>query len=216
MGGGLEKAMVKKVRGGCWPKWKEVASLWQEQAVPEIEIVDWDAALYATSARWVFMDGGVLLSSNPEDDTGRHLACWLPQETSDVRVAFKLYAFCVAANADHFARSVLDPVLEGVERRPAGWWGKNAKHVLPNVKGSRACDVWRQRERYQIDDWRRFVTDATQHWRAIASAYRVLRHPVDFGVDSPEYGAFLAERQRWHELSERAQYERLRRKFEGV
>jgi hypothetical protein len=168
-------------------------------------------------ARWDKKDtygqrGHSWSTTSPEDQTAYHLVKELPAQADDVRVAYKLEAYCRAHELNSFLHNVVHPVYVKHDLQHPYWWHSNAKHVIPSDPGT----YWPlgKLEAEQAKQWTTIVIRAAEAWRKLASEWIVIRVPDLMDNDTDEYQAFLVRARTEHEARERREYERLRAHFE--
>lgn len=116
----------------AWPSWKAVYERWATAQVPDVDIISFRPGKDYVDLPWFNRkDSHHLLSTNPERDTAFHLCQVLPSYPTDMRAAYKLYAFCRDQQLHDFPSNVLASIFETHTCAFYEWWHANAKHVLP-------------------------------------------------------------------------------------
>jgi hypothetical protein len=98
------------------------------------------------------------------------------------------------------------------------FWTGGAKHLLPPLSGDFIFigSSLRYDEAAQLAGWRALVTEAAECWTALANEWALVRIPRFLHPSSAEYREWARFASAQSELYERAEYERLKRKFEGT
>jgi hypothetical protein len=95
------------------------------------------------------------------------------------------------------------------------WWTGGAQHLLPALPKLMHLDHPRLGdEAAQIARWPALVTEAAEHWTAIANEWALIMIPEFMDPTSAEYLEWLRFASAQETLRERAEYERLKIKFE--
>ncbi len=189
-------------------RWAKCIELWNAECVPEIDIVPYDFKRPA-GAPWRNRDNVHGCGSNPLRSTAYHISVFLLDKPPELIVAYKLHAFCVQYR--QHPDSLLQYAFSRNGSEIGGWWGQNSRNVLPPVTPFNMQEYEFRRSR----DWKSLIAVAAREWRLISEQWYIIRIP-DLMIDSSD------EKVRWkkhcEELSEkheRAEYERLKKRFEN-
>lgn len=198
-----------------WPKWSAVYDLWEKAEVPEVTEVPFQIGEHYPSLRWMSLSSGkqVDLGNNPTESTAYHLIEYLKGKPSELRAAYKLYAFCRSEDLSMFPTFVLAPAMEQHGDVLHGWWNANAKHVLPWIENDRSRLAFDMRGKDQKKRWQEIVQEAARVWSLIAKHWGVVRTPDLMDRNSQEYKTYQAYLHDAHEKRERMEYERLKEKY---
>lgn len=189
--------------------WSECIELWNAESVPEVDVVPYDYKR-PTSSPWRNRDNVHACSSNPLKSTAYHLSVYLLDKPAELAIAYKLHAFCVQyeQHPDSLLRYAFS--INGSELW--GWWGQNSRNVLPPVKGS----TIRELQSRELQDWKELIPVAANEWRMINEQWLIVRVPdlmLDGSDEQASWGKYCEET---IERRERAEYERLKRRFEST
>jgi hypothetical protein len=182
--------------------------------VPALEFRTFVPGTHLPGSAWIRKSNGhqMLYVTNPLADTAWHLAKTLRTLSPELVAAYKLHASCVSHQIGQFHYEVVAQWFKAIGEEMYGWWGPNARHVLPHVE----APYWPHEQRgNDPSHWRKVVELSADEWRAIAEQWAILLVPGLMEPGSPEdreAQAFFEARQ---DERDRAEYERLRTKFEG-
>jgi hypothetical protein len=204
------------LRDPKWPPWKDVIAFWNTLGVPDVEVWPWPPERPHV-APWDRRDNysrgnSWYPTSSPQDQTAYHIACTLPGLPPESRAAFKLEACCRELGLTDFMGNVVFRANRKAKVVEYGWWHPNAKNVLPNA----FYDGW-LRPRTPWDtarNWKGIIDQSAKIWTDLASDWVVVRVPEFMDPESEEYKAHRERMTIAHHARERAEYERLREKFE--
>lgn len=85
--------MIEKKR---WPKWESVLEVWNNQKVPNVDVISFDINHHYPTLPWLNKETGQQLigSTNPQNSTAYHLCSYLPSKAPELMVPYKVLAFC--------------------------------------------------------------------------------------------------------------------------
>src|SRR5262249_48825037 len=129
-------------------------------------------------------------------------------------IAYKIYASCRERQAHYFADNVIEPLFRAHGLSCNMFWTGGAKYLLPEVSQRPFVERIQNDEEAQLPGWPALVIDAAEHWTAIANEWSLVRIPRFLDPSSAEYREWERFVSAQTELGERAEYERLKRKFE--
>jgi hypothetical protein len=195
-----------------WPRWQSVNEAWRSASVPDVRILPFDLHKHNANLPWFDLkqNDQVGIGDNPLDATACHLSVHILKAPEDLRVAYKLYAFCRENAITEFPHCVLQPIFEKHDEKLYGWWHSNARRVLPWYDDINALH---NRERRDLS-WREILQAAAVAWTQIAERWAVIRIPRWMDRNSAEYQAYERHSHELSEQRERCEYERLKKKFE--
>jgi hypothetical protein len=152
--------------------WEAVLERWRRHAVPLVGVLDREGTPGYQPERWSNPDGSpcTYLYRNPVNDTGRVLALGLVTRTPEVFAAFAIHCF-VRSERDNRDSVELDWLAkEALGRADTGrdFWGRNAKHVLPEGHPPRFNTLTTR-------DWRDWLDAAARRWSKLAADFAVNR-----------------------------------------
>lgn len=194
--------------------WQKVYELWLSQNVPMLEVRKYDPNLSYFSV-WVDKvprPGSWFTSSNPQNDTARFLLKKEFISNPEVHAAFAILAYLKSQQEQQrcsweFAYNLKEATESAL--KSAGqlyyFWSGNAKHVLVGI-----ADFERQGK---FGSWQEFVLEAAEYWTIAAEQLALVRLPKYMERDSDEFQESIARSEIEFEQKERAEYERLKRKY---
>jgi len=202
-----------KTRDTGPPQWDEVLDAWKSARVPDVEVWNFKPLEHHPDLPWVQKQSGQQYAdiTSPERGTAYHICVVLPQQPSELKIAYYLYAFWRQYNLLSLCVDVLSPVFLRNNSSLYAWWNHNARYVLPPVD-SRGIS-------FDIDfelkeqDREHLVHRASLLWRQVAEETAVLKIPQWMDRSSEEYQLYQWHLAETREAKERAEYERLRKKF---
>ena len=190
--------------------WAKCIELWNAELVPEIEVVPYSLKR-PTGAPWRNRDNIHVCDSNPLRSTAYHLSLFLLDKPFELSIAYKLNAFRVHYQ-QHLEDSVLRYAFSSCGSEPWGWWGQNSRNVLPPVSQSDIREFEPLRFRYL----KSMIPVAAREWHMIAEQWVIVRTPDLMIEGSDEKKMWDKHCEEIAERLERAEYERLKKKFENT
>jgi hypothetical protein len=197
-----------------WPQWREAFDYWKSFDVPPMMFERFVPGKHVPNSPWISRSSGnqMINLTNPQVDTAWHLAKTLRHATPEFVALYKLHASCVFHDITGFEHEVVVPWFKAIGEEVYGWWGRNARNVLSYTDRS----DWPYDERgNDPSHWRRIVDYSANEWRSLAEHWAILLVPglmEEGSIEDLEAEAFFRARQ---EERDRAEYERLRTRFEG-
>lgn len=196
-----------------WPSWKKVKDRWSDHRVRDVGIRRFQVGTDHGDYPWFDLTTGrqYFGNSNPQVGTAYHLCCSLARFSNDLHIAYKLYAF-LRAEEMSIPYGTLGPIFQNEQSHLSHWWNGNAVHVLPPLEYD-----WAERDKYVVErdaKWTEVVDKAAAVWGLIAEQWAVIRIPDWMDRDDPDLTKYWELVRANSEARERAEYERLKKKYE--
>tara|TARA_R110002050_G_scaffold57423_2_gene128845 strand:+ start:6909 stop:7529 length:621 start_codon:yes stop_codon:yes gene_type:complete len=199
------------------PTWGNVYQLWNQQDVPEVQIIDFELDNHFTRLPWFnLIDDKQIITSNPQNITAMHLANRLIVESEEFRAAYMITAFLIQVGSLDFQNAILDPVWLRYGHHRFRWWHPNAMSILPSVETSRFSRTLNDaKRRYYNPAWEEFIEAAAKIWKDIAIGLAIVRVPELMCRDTMEYQSYQQRLQLKFDEDDRKNYQRIRLKFDN-
>ena len=188
---------------------------WRTHNVPAVEIVEFAIGRHDPDSPWLNRARGPeqITPQPPQYLTARHLCVDLRNASAEAVAAYKVMAYCRTKGAPDFAQTVLRRVVTK-EAPDIELWHSIAREVLPDSRGDTVISVPTD-ARDQIAMWPQVVDAAAGVWTQIARRRGLIRIPAFMDKKSPQLRAWKAHLADEEERREWAEYQRLKKKFEG-
>lgn len=181
----------------------------------DVATLSFDLQRHFPGAPWVCLKDGhqLLYTTNPMRATAYHLAVHLSGRSPEFIAAYKLNAWCIMNSCDFLQREVLALYFKDQQDSAYDWWTSNAHHLLPFVEGMRSSHWYYTRDCDLSEEWKKVVDLAAEEWGGVATHLAILKIPDFMERDSTERKEADAFYHKQYEERERAEYERLSKKF---
>ncbi|QWV96096.1 hypothetical protein KP005_11965 [Geomonas nitrogeniifigens] len=194
------------------PTWSAILDLWNSFNVPLTEIRAFNVKVYYPSLPWLdkSSDQQLIGSSNPQNDTARHLCMSICKYGTEMTILFMMVAYCREVKS----RNPFEIVLHHEIKRlglSSDFWDGNAKYVLPPLSSFSIIDKIDRAE----GAWEETIKNAAIIWTEINSRWAVIRIPSFMDCKSHEYEEYRNYCDNQYELQERREFERLKKKYES-
>lgn len=179
-----------------------------------VEVVPFDLEHHSPNSPWLHVENPKERwgSSGPLRNTA-YQVCRFKDKTDEQRAAYMLLACAVENDLDDFRRAVLAPYYRSVGDSDRDWWHCATRRPLPDTRAG----GWIPSD--AKNNCRELVRLCAQQWRALVEEWKVVRIPDFMEPGSHEHTRVMKYyaklRKAETDVRERAEYERLRRKFEG-
>jgi hypothetical protein len=197
----------------------EVLRLWNSLDVPPVAIRRFNYEKDYPNDAWANKDGSRYRFeiSNPQRTTAWHLCKGIIATNQEAHSLFSIHAFLTEEASGYKGIGVNDldyqvrTVLLKIDPRPGSYWSRNSRTVLPPLPDSIALSERNEGE----GSWQTVIEDAARTWKEISEKLAIVRIPDFMSEDDEDLKQWHADLRQRNEEREHAEYERLKRKYEG-